>query len=111
MVRFYSKGRHDPGTRWFAEGGGAWRKVDQIRSSSSFTDASSVLTCCTTTPTSPAHSSVFGIVAGAGVQLTDAFGIKVVPEVRYTRWMSPVFSAFTTNTQQNEVAAGFSLTF
>ena len=111
VLRYYSRGRHDPGTRFFFEGGGAWRKADQIRTSLSSSDASSVVTCCTTTPATPAHSSAFGIVGGAGAQFTDAFGIKVVPEVHYTRWMSPIFSAFTTHTQQNEVAAGFSLTF
>jgi hypothetical protein len=76
-----------------------------------FTDASSVLSCCTTTPTQPEHRSAFGVTAGAGVQVMDAFGIRVVPEVRYTRWMSPIFHSFTTNTQQNEVAAGLSITF
>jgi len=111
VLRYYSRGRHDPGTRFFFEGGGAWRKADQIRTSIDSSDASSVLSCCTTTPATPAHSSAFGIVGGAGAQFTDAFGIKVVPEVHYTRWMSPIFSAFTTHTQQNEVAAGFSLTF
>jgi hypothetical protein len=110
-VRFYSKSRHEPGSRWFVEGGAAWRKTESIRTSMSFTDASSVLSCCTTTPAQPAHASVFGIVAGAGVQVMDAFGIKVVPEVRYTRWMNPVFQAFTTKTQQNEITAGFSITF
>jgi hypothetical protein len=110
-VRFYSRSRHEPGARWFVEGGAAWRKTDSIRTSMSSSDANSVLSCCTTTPIQPAHNSVFGIVAGAGVQVMDAFGIKVIPEVRYTRWMSPVFHSFTTNTQQNEVTAGFSITF
>jgi len=111
VVRYYAHSRHDPGAHWFFEGGGAWRKVESIRTSTDFTNASSVLSCCTNTPATPAHASVFGIVAGAGVQLVDAFGVRVVPEVRYTRWMNPVFHAFTTNTQQNEVAVGFSITF
>ena len=111
VVRYYNRGRHEPGTRWFFEGGGAWRKTDSIRTSISTSDASSVVTCCTSIPAHPAHASAFGIVAGAGVQLTDAFGIRIVPEVRYTRWMSPVFNSFTTTTQQNEVTAGFSITF
>lgn len=111
MVRFYSKSRHDPGPRWFVEAGAAWRKAENIRTSMSFTDASSVLSCCTNTPITPAHGSSIGIVAGAGVQVADAFGIKVVPEVRYTRWMSPIFDALTTRTQQNEIAAGLSIVF
>jgi hypothetical protein len=111
VVRYYAHGRHEPGPHWFFEGGGAWRKVDSIRTSTDFTDASSMLSCCTNTPAQPAHSSVFGAVAGAGVQLTDAFGVRIVPEVRYTRWMNPIFQAFTTDMQRNEVAAGFSITF
>ena len=111
VVRFYAHSRHEPGPHWFFEGGGAWRKVDSIRTSTDFTNASSVLSCCTSTPATPAHSSVFGIVAGGGVQVIDAFGVRIVPEIRYTRWMNPVFHAFTTNTQQNEIAAGFSITF
>ena len=111
MLRYYAHSRHDPGAHWFFEGGGAWRKPESIRTSTDFTNASSVLSCCTNTPTAPAHPNSYGIVAGVGVQLTDAFGVRVVPEVRYTRWMNPVFHAFTTNTQQNEVAAGFSITF
>ena len=111
VVRYYAHSRHDPGAHWFFEGGGAWRKAESIRTSTNFTNASSVLSCCTTTPATPAHGSVFGIVAGVGVQVVDAFGIRVVPEVRYTRWMNPVFHAFTTNTQQNEVAVGFSIMF
>ncbi len=111
MLRYYAHSRHDPGAHWFFEGGGAWRKPESIRTSTDFTNASSVLSCCTNTPTAPAHPNSYGIVAGVGVQLTDAFGVRVVPEVRYTRWMNPVFHAFTTTTQQNEVAAGFSITF
>jgi hypothetical protein len=111
MLRYYAHSRHDPGAHWFFEGGGAWRKPESIRTSTDFTNASSVLSCCTNTPTAPAHPNSYGIVAGVGVQLTDAFGVRVVPEVRYTRWMNPVFHAFTTSTQQNEVAAGFSITF
>jgi len=111
VVRFYSRSRHEPGARWFVEAGAAWRKAESIRTSMDFRDASSVLTCCTTTPIQPAHGSVFGIVAGAGVQVMDAFGIRVVPEVRYTRWMNQIFNSFTTKTQQNEVTAGLSITF
>jgi hypothetical protein len=111
MVRYYAHSRHDPGAHWFFDGGGAWRKPESIRTSTDFTNASSVLSCCTNTPTAPAHPNSYGIVAGVGVQLTDAFGVRVVPEVRYTRWINPVFHAFTTTTQQNEVAVGFSITF
>lgn len=111
LVRYYAHSRHEPGAHWFFEGGGAWRKPESIRTSTDFTNASSILSCCTDTPTTPAHPNSYGAVVGIGVQVTDAFGVRVVPEVRYTRWIDPVFHAFTTTTQRNEVSAGFSLTF
>jgi len=111
VVRYYSRGRHEPGTRWFVEGGGTWRDAGAIRTSVSMTDSSSVLTCCNDTPARPAHGTARGVAAGAGLLLIDAFGIRLVPEVRYTRWMNPIFEAYTTDTRRNEVAAGFSLSF
>lgn len=111
VVRYYVRGRHDKGPHFFVEGGSAWRTSRSIRTSTDFTNASSVLSCCTTTPAQPLHASVFGFIAGAGAQLVDALGIRLVPEVRYTRWMSPVFQTVTTRMEQNEVAAGFTLGF
>ena len=51
------------------------------------------------------------MVAGAGIQLVDEFGIHVVPEVRYTRWVDPIFHNLTTRTNDNQVEADISLTF
>lgn len=85
--------------------------ANDIRTSIDSTDASGNLTCCTTVAAIPEHRSSIGMVAGAGIQLVDEFGIHVVPEVRYTRWIDPVFEHITTNTQRNEVEADISLTF
>ena len=41
----------------------------------------------------------------------DEFGIKVVPEFRYTRWVNPIFENLTTNTERNQIEAAISLTF
>jgi len=59
----------------------------------------------------PQHRSSVGVVAGVGVQFDDEFGIHVVPEVRYTRWINPTFDNLSTNTQRNQVEAAISLTF
>jgi hypothetical protein len=111
LVRYYNLGRHAPGARWFVEGGGAFREAGSIRTSSSSTDSSGAVTCCNDTPSQPLHGNARGAVAGAGFLMIDPFGIRIVPEVRYTRWMNPIFDAFTTTTQRNEVAAGLSLSF
>ena len=111
LVRYYMKGRHTPGARWFAEGGGALREAIRTSSSLSATDASGNITCCTTGVIQPTHRSSRGFVGGAGAQFIDPFGIRVVPEVRYTRWVTGTFENPTTQTQRNEVEAALTLSF
>lgn len=110
-LRYYSGAKRPNGPRWFAEVGGAWRVATGIRTSVDTTDAAGVNTCCTSTPTVPAHRSGIGMVAGVGLQFIDPFGIHVVPEVRYTRWIDQVFDNLTTHTTQNQLDASISLTF
>jgi hypothetical protein len=113
LVRYYGTGKRPGSPRWFLEAGGAWRVATDIRTSLDSTDASGTLTCCTFTPTVPEHRSAVGMVAGAGIQFVDEFGIHVVPEVRYTRWVEPIFSGnnLSTRSAANEVEAAISLTF
>ena len=111
VLRFYGKNRHTPGPRWFFEGGGAYRDATNLRTSLDTTDASGVNTCCKSAPTQAAHKNSRGFVAGAGIQLIDPFGIRVIPEVRYTRWVNEIFSAFSTHTQKNQVEASLTLSF
>jgi hypothetical protein len=111
LVRYYGTGKRPGSPRWFLEAGGAWRLSNNIRTSTDNTDATGIITCCTHTPTTPLHRSGIGMAAGAGMQFVDEFGIHVVPEVRYTRWVNPIFKNVTTNTEQNQVEAAVSLTF
>jgi hypothetical protein len=111
VLRYYGTGKRPRSPRWFLEAGGSWRLANDIRTSTDTTDASGVNTCCTFTPTVPDHRSGIGMVAGAGIQLMDEFGIKVTPEVRYTRWIDQVFDNLSTHTQRNQVEADISLTF
>ena len=54
-VRFYTRDRHEPGVRWYFDLGGAYRDSRSLRTSISTTNAQSQLSCCTFTPTQPAH--------------------------------------------------------
>jgi len=111
-VRFYTKSALQPGPRVFFDAGGVMRNVTRIRTGTNTTGNDGVLICCTnTTPATPSHRSVRGAVAGFGVQLIDPVGIRVVPEVRYTRWLADTFNAYTTRTQRNQIEATISLTF
>ena len=111
LLRYYGTGKRPTSPRWFLEAGGAWRLSNNLRTSTDTTDSSGIVTCCTFTPATPKHRSSFGMEAGAGMQFVDEFGIHVVPEVRYSRWLNPIFDANTVNTQKNEVEAAISLTF
>jgi hypothetical protein len=111
VVRYYTIDRHRPGPRFFLELGGALRNVKSIRTSISDTDNDGVTTCCRTTAAVPAHRTVRGLVGGMGVQFIDPVGVRLVPEVRYTRWMADTFNNFSSRTQRHQVEAMVSLTF
>jgi hypothetical protein len=111
LLRYYGTGKRPRSPRWFLEAGGSWRLANDVRTSIDSTDASGNVTCCTTTATVPQHNSAIGMMAGAGIQLVDEFGIHVVPEFRYTRWVNPIFENLTTNTQRNQIEGAISITF
>ncbi len=110
VLRLYGKGRHDPGPRWFVEAGGGVRRLSNIRTSFATTVGTSGPTYDFTTA-APGRKTLRGAVAGFGVQLIDPVGVRVVPEVRYTRWMGTFFEAPSTVTRRNQVEAMISLTF
>jgi hypothetical protein len=111
LVRYYGTGKRPGSPRWFLEAGGTGRLTNDIRTSIDSTDADGNLTCCTNTAAIPKHRTSFGATVGAGIQFVDEFGIKVVPEFRYTRWEERVFENLTTRSQVNQIEADISLTF
>jgi hypothetical protein len=110
VVRYYGKDRFDPGARWFVEGGAALRRVSNIRTTTDTVVGSGNLTY-DFTAAKPDRRTIRGLVAGFGVQLIDPFGIRVVPEVRYTRWAGQIFNSLSTGTRRDQVEAMISLGF
>lgn len=110
VLRFYGKDRHEEGPRWFFEAGGALRRVRDVRTSVSTTIGSASPVCCDVNP-APFKGTVKGVVAGFGVHLIDPIGIRVIPEVRYTRWMGETFHRLTTVTERNQVEIMLSIGF
>lgn len=116
VLRFYSKDRHDSGIRGFLEAGAAIRHVTHVRTSIDTQTTppgaiSATDSCCDTTPARIAHQNAPGIVAGVGFQVIDPVGIRVVPEIRYIRWLSDVFSNQSTSMQRNQLEVTIALTF
>jgi|GEM_PF-594370 len=110
LLRRYSKDRDERGARWFFEGGASIRKVSQIRAARTTTinDATPVESQVTL---APAHKTARGVVAGLGAQFVDDIGIRVVPEVRYTRWLDRTFDNLSTRSRADQVQATVSFTF
>ena len=111
MIQYYGRDRHALGLRWFVEGGGSVRRVSNIKTSIDTTINSDATSCCDVTPAVPAARTIRGFVAGAGLHFKDDFGIHIVPEVRYTRWMGQTFQSLSTGSQRNQIEAMVSLTF
>jgi hypothetical protein len=110
-LRWYSKSRYAPGGRFFAEGGGTLREVTNISTSIDTTVNSGATNCCNTTPITPARHTTHGFLGGLGAQFIDPFGIRVIPEVRYTRWQGKIFDAYSSSMQANQVEGMLTLSF
>jgi hypothetical protein len=109
-IRFYGKARNKPGPRWFVDGGGAFRRASNVKSS-----VTTVLNAGTPTtetrPLAPQHRTAHGLVAGFGAQLIDPLGIRVIPEVRYTRWLNQTWNTGSTLMERNQIEGVITLSF
>lgn len=110
-VRYYLKDRHVSGHRGFVEGGAAIRRVSRVTTAIDTTTNNGDKVCCDNTPAQLARSQVRGLVAGAGLQFIDPVGVRIVPEIRYTRWAGTPFDSPAVAVQRNQIEAVISLTF
>ncbi len=58
-----------------------------------------------------ANKFIGGAVVGAGMRFVDDFGIKVEPELRYTRWLGRTFDAESTRSSENTIEVDIAFTF
>lgn len=110
MVKWYNKSRYEPGWRYFYEVGPSLRTVSGIRTAVQ-TETATEFTCCDETPATPATKNLFGVTAGAGIVLRDDFNIKIIPEVRYTRWFGGTFDTRAVNSRRDQVDASITFRF
>ncbi len=100
-------------TAWaqvFLGGGVSYRKISGIRTTTDIVnpDGSSSTNY---TPRIATKLSTFGATATAGFRVKDEFGIRITPEVRYTRWLSDLFSSWPAKQRRNELSVIIGLTF
>jgi hypothetical protein len=110
LARIYNIGRYQRGPRFFFDGGVAIRHIGKIRTSSEFIGPDG-LTSTDQTPVTPANTTIMGIVVGGGFQLMDDFGLKVMPEVRFTRWVNRTFETLPTLSSKNQLEVVLGITW
>ncbi len=90
--------------------GGAFRDTTSIRSNTliNFPNGTN---STSTAPIEPSIRTVGGGVIGAGMRFVDDFGIKVEPELRYTRWVGRTYDAESTRSSLNQIELDLALTF
>ncbi len=110
LVRYYWQRHDEKGPRWFFEGGGTMRTTRNIRTSRStiLPDGTIVADSNQAVPT---NKKIYGATTGVGAQFIDPFGIRVVPEFRYTRWLGYTWNNLSTVSQRNQIEAVLSITF
>ncbi|MBA3974164.1 MAG: hypothetical protein C0504_08115 [Candidatus Solibacter sp.] len=96
--------------RGFVEIGGALRHATSIRTYAELETPGKPGTV-DATPARPANSNVLGAVAGAGWDWRTAKGVNVVPQVRYTYWMKPVFDTVRTRSSRSQIEFMLGFTF
>ncbi len=111
LLRYYNKDHTRRGRRYFYEGGMALRYVHGIRSFGLTTSEAGTETCCDESSLAPSRRVLPGFVVGAGVQFIDEFGIRFVPEIRYTHWMGRTFDTMSARSRTDQLEFGFSVTF
>jgi len=102
LVRFYGKSHRKEGKRWFVEAGGTMRHVWNVKTSIT-TETIDGVSCCINTPTRPHKQNALGATVGAGMHFADDFGIRIIPEVRYTRWLNETFQKYGAHSRRDQV--------
>lgn len=109
LVRWYDRGLHKR-YRTFFTAGVTMRRVWHVRSSS-FVTTDTTQDCCDETPIRPTRQNVPGFTVGAGLKGLDDFGLKLTPEVRYTRWMYRTIDMPPAYSKRDQLEVSLSLTF
>jgi hypothetical protein len=101
MLRRFNKGRHDYKHRWFVQTGPSLRYVSRIRTKNTYVDAKGNQTYDGVLPSY--KKAIVGATAGIGGVLIDPVGVRITPEVRYTRWLGATFDAPPTRSRRDQV--------
>lgn len=96
--------------RFFVTGGVTLRRLSSIRTKTRTINPDFSQTV-EWTPRSALNRTVRGFTGGFGVKAIDDFHIKLIPEVRYTRWVIDSFGPYPAHPRRDEVSVLIGLMF
>jgi hypothetical protein len=102
LVRFYAVNRRPVHLGFFLDAGIVMRRAKDFRSTTLTTLPDGTVSTDTTARTA-ANKIIRGVVGGGGFRLVDDFGIRVIPEVRYTRWLADTWAPLPAQVSRNQV--------
>ncbi|MEZ5352813.1 MAG: hypothetical protein R2762_09275 [Bryobacteraceae bacterium] len=111
LVRRYSKEHFEPGPRWFYEAGPVLRRASRVRTSGEFSVEGADFEPDPNPANPVAHRTARGLTVGIGAQFVDDVGIRVVPEFRYTRFVTRTFDSLAARSRPDQLQALISITF
>jgi len=110
MLRYGSLRESGLRSKLYFAGGGAVRNVSHIQTSNETTFPDGA-TATNNTPAAASARNLPGAMVAMGLRLVDDFNIKLIPELRFTRWMGATFASDSTRTRKDELVVGIALTF
>jgi hypothetical protein len=111
LVRRYSKEHFEPGPRWFYEAGPALRRVAKVRTAGQISVEGAPFADDPNPQNPVANRMARGLTVGIGAQFVDDVGIRVVPEFRYTRFVTRTFDFLSARSRPDQMEALISITF
>lgn len=87
-----------------------YRRVGNIKTSNETVNADSS-TDYNEKAAGVAKTNQIGFTAGIGYRFVDELGIKILPEIRFTRWTGHTFNGLSYNSSANQAQAGIGITF
>jgi len=110
LVRFHSLRDEGVLAHVYFNAGAAYRDATNIKSNI-VTNNPNGTTTTSNTAIRPSTKNLAGAVVGSGLRFVDDFGIKVEPELRYTRWFGKTFDSDSTRSSPNQIEVDVAFTF
>jgi hypothetical protein len=110
LVRHYGLRRLGLLSKAYVLGGLGFRYVGKVRTGNEYSYADGT-TDYNEAPAQPSRRNQFGAVAGFGLRFIDDFNLKVMPEIRFTRWAGVTFEGQSYRSVSNELRVGLGICF